>query len=59
MLINRWIFYQENNKNVFVVSYKTEKSIDQSKKVNLKDLISKENFEKLVKSMKYETETSG
>ena len=40
-----------------MVRYRSERASDQSKKVNLKDLISKENFEKLVKSMKGKEET--
>ncbi len=34
----------------------SERSSDQSKKINLQDLISKENLTKLVKSMEYETQ---
>ncbi len=40
----------------FVVSYMVERAADQMQKINLKDLISKENLDKLVESMEYETE---
>ena len=37
------------------MSYMVERAADQLKKVNLKDLISKENLDKLAESMEYET----
>ncbi len=50
------MFETSFNECLFVVRYMSERASDQSKKINLQDLISKENLAKLVKSMEYETE---